>query len=142
VNPSSDESPRGARASVRMDARLDATTRTKVDDLARHFHRPRAAVVCHIMEWGLYRGEGAARGQGEREGPVRHLHLHVEVELHEHVKQAAAAMGIDIAAWLRDMVRHVTLADFPTSWLGERSEERSHDLPRYRERFMLRLDEA
>jgi hypothetical protein len=33
-----------------MDARLDAMTRRKVDELARHFHQPRAAVVCHVME--------------------------------------------------------------------------------------------
>jgi hypothetical protein len=41
------------RPSIRMDARLDPTTRTKVDDLAQHFHRPRAAVLCQIMQWGL-----------------------------------------------------------------------------------------
>jgi Ribbon-helix-helix protein, copG family len=33
-----------------MDARLDATTRAKVDELAQRFHQPRAAVVCHIMQ--------------------------------------------------------------------------------------------
>ena len=43
------------RSSIRMDARLDATTRQKVDDLAKHFHQPRAAVLCHIMHWGLSR---------------------------------------------------------------------------------------
>jgi hypothetical protein len=34
--------------SIRVDARLDAATRTKVDDLARHFRRPRAAVLRYI----------------------------------------------------------------------------------------------
>jgi hypothetical protein len=32
-----------------MIARLDATTRATVDDLAQRFHQPRAAVVCYIM---------------------------------------------------------------------------------------------
>ena len=45
----SDRKNREPRASIRMDARLDATTRAKVDDLAQYFHQPRAAVVCHIM---------------------------------------------------------------------------------------------
>jgi hypothetical protein len=30
---------------IRMDARLDQTTRAKVDDLAQRFHQPRAAVL-------------------------------------------------------------------------------------------------
>jgi hypothetical protein len=46
--PPSDE----PRASIRMDARLASMTREKVDDLATHFHQPRAAVVSHIMHWG------------------------------------------------------------------------------------------
>jgi predicted DNA-binding protein len=41
-----------------MDARLDPTMRQKVDDLAHHFGRRRAAVLCHIMEWGLSRVVG------------------------------------------------------------------------------------
>jgi hypothetical protein len=39
-----------------MNARLDATTRAKVDDLATYFHQAQAAVVCHIMQLGLSRG--------------------------------------------------------------------------------------
>jgi hypothetical protein len=38
-----------------MDARLDATTRAKLNDLATRFYQPRAAVLCHIMQWGLSR---------------------------------------------------------------------------------------
>jgi hypothetical protein len=38
-----------------MNARLDPTTRAKVDDFAQHFHQLRAAVVCQVMEWGLRR---------------------------------------------------------------------------------------
>jgi hypothetical protein len=66
VNPPPDE-----RSSIRMDARFDPTTRTKVDELAHHFHRPRAAVLCQIMHWGLSRGQIGTIHQGESQGPVR-----------------------------------------------------------------------
>jgi hypothetical protein len=55
VNPPPDHTLSAPRASIRMDARLDSATRTKVDDLAARFHRPRAAVLRHIMHWGLRR---------------------------------------------------------------------------------------
>jgi predicted transcriptional regulator len=57
VNSSLDPQLPKSRTSIRMDARLDATTRAKVDELAQRFHQPRAAVVCHIMHWGLSRGQ-------------------------------------------------------------------------------------
>jgi hypothetical protein len=44
-------------ACVRLNARLDAMTRQKVDGLARHFRQPRAAVLSYIMQWGLSRGQ-------------------------------------------------------------------------------------
>jgi hypothetical protein len=74
-----------------MDARLDPTTRQKVNDLAKRFHQPRAVVVCQIMQWGLSRGATLTLAQGKPEGPVRYLHLYVEAELHEQVEKAAAA---------------------------------------------------
>jgi predicted DNA-binding protein len=124
-----------------MDARMDPTTRQKVDDLARHFHRPRATVLRHIMHWGLSRKHTAPVGQGESPGPVRHLHLYVPSELHEHVQKAATAAGLKAAPWLRHMVRQVTIQDFPASWQEATPRERSHDSHTYTERFMLRLDE-
>jgi hypothetical protein len=45
-----------SHSSIRLDARLEATSRSTVDDLAQRFHQPRAAVVCHIMPWDLSRG--------------------------------------------------------------------------------------
>jgi hypothetical protein len=50
-------------ASIRMDARLDAMTRAKVDDLAARFHQTRAAVLRHIMHWGLHHGQALPREQ-------------------------------------------------------------------------------
>jgi hypothetical protein len=129
------------RSSIRMDARLDATTRAKVDDLARHFHQPRAAVLCHIMHWGLSREPIGPLDQGDAQGPVRHLYLYVASDLHARVEKAATAAGMNIAPWLRHMVRQVTMADVPASWQEARSEKRSHDSRTYTERFMLRPDE-
>jgi hypothetical protein len=123
-----------------MDARLDPTTRQTVDDLARHFHQPRAAVFCHIMHWGLSREPIGPLDQGGAQGPVRHLYLYVASDLHARVEKAATAAGMNIAPWLRHMVRQVTMADFPASWQEARSEKRSHDSRMCGARFMLRLD--
>jgi hypothetical protein len=124
-----------------MDARLDPTTRAKVDDLARHFHQPRAAVLCHIRHWGLSREQTGPLDQGDAQGPVRHLYFYVPSDLRERVENTAAAAGMKVASWLRHMVRQMTVADFPASWQEARSEERSHDSLTYGTRFMLRLDE-
>jgi hypothetical protein len=141
VNPLPDHRPGQQHAAVRTDARLDATTRQKVDDLATRFDRSRAAVLGQIMEWGLSRAQPAHLDQGESPGPVRHLSLYVVSELHEHVEKAAAAAGVKAAPWLRHMVRQITITDFPASWQEATPRERSHDSRTYTTRFMLRLDE-
>jgi predicted transcriptional regulator len=133
--------PDEPRASIRMDARLDATTRGKVDDLAQHFHQPRVAVLCHIMHWGLSRESTGPLDQGESHGPVRHLYLYVASALHARVEKAATAAAVKIAPWLRHMVRQMTMADFPASWQEARLGERSHDSRTYGRRFILRLDD-
>jgi predicted transcriptional regulator len=131
-----------SRANIRMDARLDSTTRAKVDDLAKRFHQPRAAVLCHIMQWGLSREQTGLLDQGESNGPVRHLHLYVASDLRERAEKAATAAGANIARWLRYMVRQMTMADFPASWQEAIPGERSHDSRTYGTRFMLRLDDS
>jgi predicted DNA-binding protein len=141
VNPLPDRRPGQQRAAVRTDARLDAATRQTVDDLATRFDRPRAAVLCQIMAWGLSRAQPAHLDQGESPGPVRHLSLYVASDLHEHVEQAAAAVGVKAAPWLRYMVRQNSITDFPASWQAATPRERSHDSRTYTTRFMLRLDE-
>jgi predicted transcriptional regulator len=141
VHASPDPALHDPRASIHMDARLDADTWQKVDDLARRFRRPRAAVLSHIMRWSLSREPGGALDRGASHGPVRHLSLYVPVELHARVQKAAAAAGLHTAPWLRYMVRHISMADFPASWHEGPAEERSHDSRRYGKRFMLRLDD-
>jgi hypothetical protein len=41
--------------------------------------------------------------------------LCVESALHERVEKAATTAGVEIAAWLRSMVRRITIEDFPLS---------------------------
>jgi len=94
------------------------------------------------MQWGLSHAQTGPLDQDESYGPVRHLYLHVASDLHARVEKAATAAGVNIAPWLRHMVRQITMADFPASWQEARSEERSHDSRTYGTRFMLRLDEA
>jgi predicted transcriptional regulator len=139
VNPLPAHRPGQQRAAVRTDARLDETTRAKVDDLAKRFHQPRAAVLCHIMQWGLRRGE--TLDPVESPGPVRHLYLYVASDLHEQVQKAATAAGVKAAPWLRHMVRQISMTDFPASWQEATPREPSCDSRIYTTRFMLRLDE-
>jgi hypothetical protein len=140
VSPYWDDPPREPRDSIRLDARLDAMTRAKVDDLAQRFHQPRAAVLCHIMHWGLSRGQTGPLDRDDAPGPVRHLACSVASALHQQVQQAAAAVGVKTAPWLRQMIRQVTPEDFPASWHEGHAAERSHESRRYGKRFMLRLD--
>jgi len=141
VNQPPHRKPPELRASIRIDARLDATTREKVDDLAQHFHQPRAAVLCQIMHWGLSYEQPGPLDQRESQGPVRHLYLYVPSELRDGVEKAATAAGVKTASWLRHMVRQITITDFPASWQEATPRERSHDSCTYGIRFMLRLDD-
>ena len=141
MTPSLDHQPSNLPSSIRTDARLDAATRQKVDDLAHHFHKPRAAVLCHIMRWGLSHGQSGLLNQRESPGQVRHLYCYVPLTLHEDVEKTAIAAGVNTAPWLRHMVRQITLTDFPASWQEATPRERSHDSHTYTERFMLRVDQ-
>jgi hypothetical protein len=129
------------RSTIRMDARLDPMTWQKVDDLAKHFHQSRAAVLCHIMQWGISHEHTEPVDQDESQGPVCHLSLYIASELHEQVEKATTATEVKTAPWLRHMVRQISIEGFPASWQEMTPTERSHDSPTYTQRFMLRLDE-
>jgi hypothetical protein len=124
-----------------MNSRLDPVTRQNVDDLAQYFGRPRAAVSCQIVYWGMTHEQTGLLDQGEAQGPVHHLYCSVDAERQAQVEQAAAAVGMEIAPWLRQMMRQRTMADFPASWQEARLEKRSHDSRLDGARFILRLDE-
>ena len=101
---------------------------------------PRAAVLCHIMQWGMSHEQPGPLDQGKSPSPVRHFYLYVASDLHEQVEKAAAGAGLKRAPWLRHMVRQFTSTNFPESRQEARLEERSHDSHTYDTRFMLRLD--
>jgi hypothetical protein len=90
VNPP-DHRPREPRASIRMDAGLDAMTRAKLENLATAFHQSRAAVLRHVMRWGLGRRWTGKVDQYDLQGPVRHGFVYVESELYQHVQETAIA---------------------------------------------------
>jgi predicted transcriptional regulator len=143
---SSDHPPRPPRRSVRMDAGLDASTREKLEHLATQFRQSRAAVLRQVMRWGLRRkSPGAIDDTAPR--LAQHLFFIVDAALHQQVKDTAKAAGVDVAPWLRHLMRQVTKADFPKNWQARRTERltptapRSHDSRQYWRRFMLRLDD-
>jgi predicted transcriptional regulator len=151
MNTPSSHQPAPRRTSVRMDARLDTMTRAKVDALATTFHRSRGAVLREVMQWGMTRQAMGEIVHGDVQGPTTHLVFVVEATVHQDVGKAARGAGMDVATWLRQMLRDITEADFPRSWqvaaqgttrpqASPRVSRRSHDSRTYGKRFRLRLD--
>jgi predicted transcriptional regulator len=131
-----------------MDARLDTLTRAKLEELANQFHRSRAAVLRQVMRWGLSREPSGRVNRDEARDLGRHLFFLVESKLHQQVRKAAEADGVDVARWLRHLLRAITAIDFPASWRAGDAPRRgttggrSHNSRAYGQRFMLRLDET
>jgi hypothetical protein len=131
------------RRSVRMDAALDEQTRVKLEDLATAFRCSRAAVLRQVMQWGLDQ-----TGPIDTKVPKRiaSCFFMVDAALHRQVKAAATGAGVNVAPWMRHMMRQVRPSDFPKSWQmrtreqRESASQRSHDSRYYGTRFMLRLD--
>jgi hypothetical protein len=107
------------------------------------FKRSRAAVLRQVMQWGLDQ-----TGPIDTKVPKRiaSCFFMVDAALHRQVKAAATGAGVNVAPWLRHMMRQVRPSDFPKSWQmrtrGQRDpvSQRSHDSRSYGTRFMLRLD--
>jgi hypothetical protein len=47
---------------------------------------------------------------------MRYRYFYVASDLLEQVEKAATAAGLNIAPWLRHMVRQITITNFPASW--------------------------
>jgi hypothetical protein len=141
MNPSPDPQPRYVRYSARRQARLDAETHAKLEELAAAFHRTRGAILRYVMQWGLTHTQGWTV---DRSIPasVHLVPLLVEPVLLQQVQAAAAAHGVDVAVWERHAMRRVTYQDFPPSWHAGAMAPRSHDSGHYHRRFQLRLDDA
>ena len=126
MNPPPEPRPRQRRYSVRQQARLDAEMYAKLAELAHTFHRKRAQILRHVMQWGLPRAHGwvVDRSIPATAHPVTLL---VDPELCQQMEAAATAHGVTTAAWLRQAMRQVTLEDFPDSWRTGEGGSRSHD---------------
>jgi hypothetical protein len=139
MHPPPETRPRHRRYSVRRQARLDAETHAKLEELAHTFHRKRAQILRYVMQWALAHTQGWTVDPSIPDRP--HLvHMLVDPELLQQVQAAAAAHGAGVAAWLRQAIRQVVLEDFPPSWRAEETAVRSHDSGYYARRFQLRLD--
>jgi predicted transcriptional regulator len=144
MTPPRDPQPRHVRDRVCYQARLDAETHAKLEELAAAFHRKRSAILRHAMPWGLTQTQGWTVDRAVP-GTVRTVGMLLEPELLQQVQEAAAAHGATVAGWLRQAMREVSRADFPPSWHAEADQggkPRSHDSHYYGTRFMLRLDET
>lgn len=79
--------------------------------------------------------------------PITLFFVMVDAAPHQQVKAAAKAAGVDVASWLRSMMRQIRPSDFPKGWRMRTREprkpasQRSHDSRQYWKRFMLRLDD-
>jgi predicted transcriptional regulator len=133
--------PRTRSYSVRYQARLDAETHAKLEDLARTFHRKHSAILRHVMQWGLIQTRGWTVDRAVP-GTVRTVGMLLEPDLLQQVQRAAATHDASVAAWLRHALRQVTTEAFPESWCAGMAGIRSHDSHTYGQRFMLRLDET
>jgi predicted transcriptional regulator len=100
--------------SARVEARLDAETSAKLEDLAKTFHRTRAAVLRYAMQWGLTQTQSWSVDMVVP-ATVHPLSLLLEPDLLRQVQEAAVAQGASVAAWVREAMRRVTDDDVPES---------------------------
>src|SRR5262245_24591831 len=115
-------------------ARLDTMTRAKLEDLATHFRQSHEAVLQQVTRWGLGRELPGQLGGDDTRGPVQSFLFVVDTDVHRQVRRAAEAAGTEVAAWLRPMLRAVTVADVPASWQAGKGPNGK--------RIVLQLDES
>jgi predicted transcriptional regulator len=140
MNPARAPQPRQRRYSARHQARLDAETHAKLEELANTFHQKCAAIVRYAMQWGIRHSEGWTIAPSNP-ASVSLVHVLVEPALMAQVQEAAAGHGASVAAWVRCALRQVTLEDFPASWRTGETAPRSHESGYYHRPFMLRLND-
>jgi predicted DNA-binding protein len=132
--------PRQRHYTARHQARLDAETFLKLEDLAKTFHRKRGPILRYVLEWGLGHSEGWTIDRFPVV-VVPPVPVWLEPELIQRVQDVTAAQGVPVAAWLREAMRRITRDDVPVSWRTGETTGRSHDSGYYRRKFGLRLDE-
>jgi hypothetical protein len=82
--------PRHVRDRVKHQARLDAETHAKLEELAAIFHWKRSAILRCVMQWGLTQTRGWTVDMAVP-GPVRTVCMLLEPELLQQVQEAASA---------------------------------------------------
>jgi predicted transcriptional regulator len=132
--------PRQRHYTARHEARLDAETLSKLEDLAKTFRRKRAAILRYVMQWRVSHSEGwiVDRSPVVAVPPVPVL---LEPQLLRRVQGVAAAHEVTAAAWLREAMRWITRDNVPASWRAGETTGRSPDSGYYHRKFGLRLDE-
>ena len=123
MHPRPEPQPRQRRYHVRHQVRLNAETHAKLEALTNTFHRKRAQILRHVMEWGLTHTHEWTVDLSIPDRP--HLvHMLMDPELLQQMQDAADAHGTSVAAWLRHAMRQVTRDDFPPSWQPAVDERR------------------
>jgi hypothetical protein len=115
VTPPQAPPSRHVRSCVRHQARLDASTLAKLEELASICHRKRSASLRCVMQWGLHHSTGWTIDRSAV-AVVSPVPVMLEPDLLQQVQDVAEARGVSVAAWLREAVRRVTAEDFPASW--------------------------
>jgi hypothetical protein len=141
VNPRSNRGPRQRHYTARHQARLDGQTHAKLEELARTSRRKRSAILRYVIQWGLRHSAGLTIDRSTVSG-VPPVPVLLEPELHLRAREAAAAHGVSMAAWLREAMRRITADDFPASWRTAETPGRSHESGYYHRKFGMRLDEV
>jgi hypothetical protein len=100
MHPPPEPQPRQRRYSVRRQARLDAETHAKLEELARTFHRKRAQILRYVMQWGLAHTTGWTVDPSSLDR-AHLVHMLVNSELLQEVQDAADAHRTSVAAWVR-----------------------------------------
>jgi predicted transcriptional regulator len=140
MNPPPEPQPRQRRYSARHQARLDEETHAKLAELVRTFQRKRAAILRYVMQWGLTHTKSWTVNPSIP-ASAHLVPLLVTPELLQRRQDAADQHEARVAAWLRQALRQVTLADFPASWRARETAPRSHESGYFHRKFGLRLDD-
>ena len=69
MHPSPEPQPRQRRYHTRRQACLDSEIQTKLEELARTFHRKRAVILRYVMQWGLAHTTGWTVGRSSSDHP-------------------------------------------------------------------------
>ena len=100
MNSKSDPHPRQRRYRARLQARLDAETHAKLEELTAAFHRKGSAILRHMLSWGLTQAQGWTFDRGFTT-TVHLVPILLEPALLQQVQDSARVHGTTVAVWVR-----------------------------------------